>query len=229
LRRERDHRKGESAMNAEKMNTEQLIKARAADSAPRHSFLRLFGYTTALGVAADALVFFAAIGPRPDIAAAVVTLRFLFKFVVTISLAAPATILVYRLAKALTWSRCRPWMLFVPLCLLAAAAALELYLLPQSLWMVRLIGSNSVNCMTLIPLLSTFPLISFLALLRAGAPLDPGLTGAVAGLAASAIAATFYALNCFDDSPLFVITWYPLAAAIVVMAGYLGGRRFLIW
>jgi hypothetical protein len=83
--------------------------------------------------------------------------------------------------------------------------------------------------MTFIPLLSLVPLVCLLALQRRGAPRDGGLAGAIAGLAASAIAATFYALNCFDDSPLFVIAWYPMAAAIVVGAGHLFGRRFLVW
>jgi hypothetical protein len=211
------------------METEQLINAIAADNAPRRSFLRSFVYATALGVAADALIFFTAIGPRPDLAAAAGTWRFLFKFVVTLSLAAPATILAYRLAAPATWDRCRFVILAAPFCLLLAAAILELDLVPCSLWMVRLIGSNSVNCMTLIPLLALAPLACFLILLREGAPRDPGLTGAIAGLAASAIAATFYALNCFDDSPLFVITWYPLAAAVVAAIGYRCGHRFLVW
>ena len=44
-----------------------------------------------------------------------------------------------------------------------------------------------------------------------------------------AIAATFYASNCPDDSGLFVATWYPLATGIVVLAGYLIGSRSLKW
>jgi hypothetical protein len=51
----------------------------------------------------------------------------------------------------------------------------------------------------------------------------------MAGLAASSIAAAFYAMNCFDDSPLFVITWYPLAIFGVTCAGYLAGTRYLQW
>jgi hypothetical protein len=104
-----------------------------------------------------------------------------------------------------------------------------LFMLPRSLWMVRLVGSNSANCLTLIPLLAMMPLAAFLTVLRHGASFDPGKTGATAGLAAAAIAASFYALNCFDDSPLFVVTWYPLASSIVVAFGYLLGRRILRW
>jgi hypothetical protein len=37
-------------------------------------------------------------------------------------------------------------------------------------------------------------------------------------LAASGIAATFYAAHCTDDSALFVMTWYSLATLIVTTA-----------
>jgi hypothetical protein len=36
-------------------------------------------------------------------------------------------------------------------------------------------------------------------------------------------------LHCFDDSPLFVATWYVLAAILVVLLGMLLGRRLLRW
>jgi hypothetical protein len=72
--------------------------------------------------------------------------------------------------------------------------------------------------LTLIPLLSVGPLACLLTALRASAPSSPGLAGAVAGLAASGIAATFYAAHCTDDSALFVMTWYSLATLIVTTA-----------
>ncbi len=93
----------------------------------------------------------------------------------------------------------------------------------------RLIGRSAAFCVTVIPLMAVAPLICLLAALRYGAPLRPGLAGAVAGLAASGMAATFYAAHCPDDSPLFVATWYPIATALIVLAGYLLGRRFLRW
>jgi hypothetical protein len=83
--------------------------------------------------------------------------------------------------------------------------------------------------MTLIPLLASSPLVMFITALKTGAPAHPGLSGAMAGLAASSTAAAFYATNCFDDSPLFVVTWYLLAILGVVRAGYLAGLRCLRW
>ena len=51
----------------------------------------------------------------------------------------------------------------------------------------------------------------------------------LAGAAAAGIAATLYAANCPDDSPLFVASWYPLATMIVVAVGAFAGERLLRW
>jgi len=211
------------------MHTDQLITAIAADAAPSRPFDRSFRYATAIGVAGAGVIFFAAIGPRPDLVAALGTWRFPFKFVITMPLAITATMAILGISRPGTWDKDSSFPLAAPLVLLAIAAVLELFLVPRSLWLVRLIGSNSVNCMTLIPLLAVIPLAAFLAVLRHGAPRDPGRAGGLAGLAAAAIAASFYAINCFDDSPLFVMTWYPLATSLVVALGYVLGRRTLRW
>ena len=65
--------------------------------------------------------------------------------------------------------------------------------------------------------------------MRSGAPQHPALSGALAGAAAAGVAATLYAANCPDDSPLFVATWYPLATLIVVAVGAIAGDRYLRW
>ena len=57
----------------------------------------------------------------------------------------------------------------------------------------------------------------------------PRLAGAVAGLASAGLAASLYALYCPDDSPLFVATWYTLAAAITAGVGAIAGKRWLRW
>ena len=40
---------------------------------------------------------------------------------------------------------------------------------------------------------------------------------------------SLYAFHCFDDSPLFVATWYLLAAIPVVVIGAVAGSRLLRW
>lgn len=211
------------------MTTDDLIRAMAADGhvGRKPRMMLLVALLPAMAIVA--ILFFTRIGFRDDIDTALRTIRFLFKFVVIVPLAVAAIGVLFRSAGPIPglgpWARLLP----LPLLLLGAGAAAELLAIPRSDWMIRLIGSNAVNCMTLIPLLASGPLVIFIGALKSGAPVDPGLSGAMAGLAASSLAAVFYAMNCFDDSPLFVITWYPLAVLGVMTAGYLAGVRYLRW
>ena len=211
------------------MKTDDLIDLLAQDSAPPWRLRSLLATAVAAGIIIAATLFFVAVGFRPDISEAVKSTRFLFKFVVTVSLAVTAiwvTLSVSRPGGSLAY---RGVALAIAPALLVSAAVVELSVLPESQWMPRLVGNNARFCLTLIPLLSIGPLACLLAALREGAPSSPGLAGAVAGLAASGIAATFYAANCTDDSALFVITWYPIATLIVTTTGYLIGRKLLRW
>jgi hypothetical protein len=210
------------------VRTDDLIELLVKDSAPWR-FRSILAGAVAGGIIIAAILFFAGIGFRPDIAEAVTNNRFLFKFVVTISLAAAAIWVTLRAGRPDGSLSYRGLALAIAPALLACAAAVELLVLPESQWMPHLVGHNARNCLTLIPLLAVGPLACLLAALREGAPSSPGLAGAAAGLAASGIAATFYAANCTDDSPLFVMTWYPIATLVVTTAGYLVGRKLLRW
>jgi hypothetical protein len=72
-------------------------------------------------------------------------------------------------------------------------------------------------------------LAAFLIALRQGAPSRPALTGAVAGLASTGIAATLYASHCTNDSPLFMGAWYVIGTIVVAAAGAYFGDRLLRW
>lgn len=210
------------------MKTDELIILLSNDGLPRWRLGSSFVVGAAVGTVAAATLFFAEIGFRPDIAEAVHSIRFLFKFVVTISLAATAVIATLKLSRPDDDLSSSSVLLVAPI-LLACAVGVELSVLPSEQWMSKLIGHNARFCLTLIPLLSIGPLVCFIAALRHGAPSNPGWAGAAAGLAAGGIGATFYAANCNDDSPLFVATWYPIAIIVVSAAGYLIGRKALKW
>ena len=211
------------------MTTEELIRGLAADRliGPRVGISLLTALL--LGTSLVALIFFSAIGFRQDIGWALGTVRFLFKFVIVVPVAILAVGGTFRNTTPLSSPGRWGLLLVVPALLLVLSVFVELAVVPSSQWVTKAIGSNSVNCMTIIPVLGSVPLILFIRALRRGAPANPGLSGALAGLAASGIAATFYATNCFDDSPLFVITWYPLATGILVLSGYVAGLRYLRW
>ena len=210
------------------MKTDNLIELLVKDLV-RWRFRSAVAGAVAGGVIIAAVLFFAEAGLRPDISAVVKSGHFLFKFVVTISLAVTAIWVTLSIGRPGGSLSQRGLALSIAPALLACAAAIELVILPESQWMPHLVGHNARICLTLIPLLSVGPLACLLTALRASAPSSPGLAGAVAGLAASGIAATFYAAHCTDDSALFVVTWYSMATLIVTTAGCLVGWKLLKW
>jgi hypothetical protein len=212
------------------MKTSDLISALAADSAtPVRPIGPRLAIALALGGLVSLALFLAMIGPRHDAMSAMRTMRFDLKFLDTLAWLAPSFFLCLRLARPETGpGRLFAWLL-APLAILLVAVAVELAVTPSDLWMTRIIGSNWYHCLSVIPLLSIAPLGALIVALRAGAPRYPALTGALAGASAAGVAATMYASNCTDDSPLFVVTWYPLATLIVMAAGALAGRAWLKW
>ncbi len=211
------------------MKTDDLINLLAQDAPVRMRIGKVLTLAVVAGILISGGIFFAMIGFRADIDTAMETVRFLFKFVVTIALAITGCAVVFRIGRPGASLRLWGWTLFLAPILLLAAAAVEMAVMPADSWSARMIGHNARFCLTLIPLLSIGPLACFLFALRHGAPEKPGAAGAVAGLAASGIAATFYASNCTDDSPLFVLLWYPIAIAMVTAVGYVLGKRLLRW
>ncbi len=210
-------------------NTDDLIAALAEDLTVRWPLNRVLGIAMLVGALIAGTLFILSLGFRPDFPQAVQTVRFSFKFVVTVTLAITAMGLLLRMARPAAplgpWSRA----LAAAPVLLGLAVLAELFAMPETTWGARLVGSNALVCLVAIPSLATGPLACLLVALRYGAPMRPGLTGAVAGLAASGIAATFYASHCPDDSPLFVATWYSIATALVVLVGCAAGTKWLKW
>jgi hypothetical protein len=209
------------------METEALLDALAADTLVPWKLERSIQLALIVGNIIAGMMFFGGIGFRPDIVFAMGTTRFLVKFAVTLPLALTATAAMLRVARPGAAFGIRGWALALSPTILMSAVLVELTKLPSALWGSTIMGTHAQNCLTLIPLLSIGPLACILLALRKGASTRPGLAGAIAGLAASGIAATFYATNCTDDSPLFVVAWYPLAIGFVTLIGCLVGRRLL--
>ena len=212
------------------MRTEDLLGALVADGAVRPAPLGR-GFLVALlgGTVATAALFAVAIGPRPDLVEAARTVRFLVKFVECAALAIAALILVLRLVRPAADRGFGPVALIAVAALLAGAVVIELVVVPSTEWGRRLVGTNWMHCLGLIPLLSIAPFAALMLAARHGATTSPHLTGAVVGLVSAGIGAFFYAANCTDDSPLFVATWYTLATALVAGLGAAVGGRVLRW
>lgn len=212
------------------MDTNEMIRTLAEDTRrPTIQLTTMWWVAVSLAITFSAAVFLAMVGPRPDIAAAAETFRFLFKFLVTITLAASAFGCVRALSRpGETWRKSILCLAAAPI-FITIAVVVELFTLPPDTWAATLIGKNNIVCLTYILFTGLGPLAIFLWTLHYSAPTRPVLAGAVAGLLAGGIAATFYAAQCTDDSPLFVATWYTIAIAVLAILGALGGRRFARW
>ncbi|MBV5265605.1 NrsF family protein [Pinisolibacter aquiterrae] len=212
------------------MKTEDLIAALAADGATVETPpARRAGTALLVGALIAAVVFAVLIGPRPDWRAAIETVRFPFKFVPFVLLAIGGIGGLIRLSRPDGRLGVFAAILALAAGLLLGSVVVELAVVPADRWARLAIGHNAPHCLTLTPFLAIAPLAAALLAARHGATTRPALTGAVAGLAAAGVGATLYAMNCTDDSPLFVALWYPLAVAIVAGAGALFGRRLLVW
>lgn len=212
------------------MKTKELIEVLATDVQGRRwapePVLLLAALASVLVASA---IFATTIGLRPDISVAVTSMRFVFKFAVTITVAVCAFVLVRRSLYPDTSNHMPLAVLLAGPALLGLGVVAELLSLDQAGWSMAAIGKNSFLCLTVIPALGVIPLGLIIAALRRGASTRPGLAGFCAGIFAGGIAATLYAANCTDDSPLFVATWYPIAIGTLALLGAVLGHRFARW
>jgi len=213
------------------MKTDDLINALAADAkSAEPPISRTVATAVGMGALISALLFLWTIGLRDNFAESMVSsLRFVFKFVLTLSLAIPAYILVRGLSRPDFQPGKKLWLLALAPALLLIGIGLELLSVPPDEWHTRMMGHNSVACMIVIPLLSLAPLAAVLYALHRGAPTNPAIAGAVGGLLSAGIGATLYASHCPDDSPLFLAAWYPIGIVLMTGLGALIGSRILRW
>jgi hypothetical protein len=210
------------------MDTERLIRTLAADNAHRERPVGAMLAISLLGAVPFSLaIFLSCYGVRPDVRTAMHNPFFDLKFLVTLGLAISAIAISLHLARPEAQLKRWKWLMAIPAGFVALGIAGEM-MMPQRLpMMTRLVGSNSLVCISAIPLLSLPLLTGALFAMRHGAPARPAVAGAFAGLVSAGLAATLYASHCTDDSPLFVATWYTLATALVTAIGALAGARVL--
>jgi hypothetical protein len=94
-----------------------------------------------------------------------------------------------------------------------------------ALWL----GHTWKVCSPLILVLAIPIYACLIAAIRRLAPTRPALTGAAAGFAAGALAATLYGLHCPEQAAAFVATWYTLGIGAATALGAIAGGRLLRW
>ena len=209
------------------MKTDHLIAMLARDGAPVSPLRPVLLRAGLVGLIAASALFALIYGLRPGLVEAAQDPRLWVKIATPLMLLAGAWLAATALLRPEGRAR-RSALLAAPL-VLGLAVILELIALPAAQWGSALIGQNAVKCLISIPFLALAPFFALMHAAREGAPTRPGRAGAVIGLAAAACGAALYALYCPDDSPLFVATWYGLAAFAMAGLGALLGRRWLRW
>lgn len=212
------------------MKTDDLIKALAADLPNKPApLLQSVVYALACSIPIIAVLLMLVAPPRPDLAGMMLEPKVVFKFVFTIGLFASALWLALRLSRPGAGAGPARWAIVAMFGLLAVAVVIELLSRAPSTVSSAMIGSYGIPCLALIGLFSIAPLTALMVAFRAGAPDSPTLAGAAAGLVAGALAATFYATHCVEDSALFLSLWYVLGISAVTVAGAVVGRTALKW
>jgi len=100
---------------------------------------------------------------------------------------------------------------------------------PQAGRLALWLGHTWKVCSPLILLLAMPIYACLIAAVRTLAPTRPALTGAAAGFAAGALAATLYGLHCPEQAAAFVATWYTLGIGAATALGAIAGGRLLRW
>ncbi len=212
------------------MKTDALIGALASDAlVERGTVARTAAVLVPASVLVLGLAFFPMLGLRANIGAGQVISAVAMKLAVTLPMAGTGLFLALRLARSNQAGPRIAHVLAVAPMILAVLAGGDLARFGLADWMHRMVGTNGWRCLILVPLLSALPLAAFLVVLRQGAVTRRTLAGAVAGIAAAGIGASVYALNCTDDSPLFIALWYGLSTLIVSAVGAFVSWRFVRW
>lgn len=212
------------------MNTNDLIASLGSELTPvrRGILTRGVGLALGAGLSATTLLFAAFWGVRSDLGAILGDVALLGKTLLPLALGLMA--LPWMLAQARPAGRSRASRLIwtVPAILLILIGV-ALIVVPQQEWLIAVQGKSITTCLLSIPILSIPILSTLLFALRRGAPSQPTLCGAVAGLTAAGFGATIYSLYCIESSALFYGAWYGFAIVMVAACGAIGGRAFLRW
>lgn len=173
-------------------------------------------------------LFFAGIGVRADIGAALLTTSFWLKLCYTIAVAG----LAWRAVRArgtpgAVWRA--PWRLTLPPLAVAALVVVEIAragAVPDAAyWMSVSWRSCPVHVFALACPIGA----GVLWTLRTMAPVRIRSAGFAAGLVSGAIAAGIYSFGCGETSTGFVLVWYSLAMFIPGIAGALVAPAVLRW
>ena len=211
--------------------TDELIASLSADVpkvAPGAAGRRI-ALGLGLGGLGSAILMLAWLGPRPDLAQAVMTPMFWMKFGYAALTGLILAALLVRLAKPAARPGALAAVALAPFAVVAAMAAMRLAQAPPEAHQALLMGHSSMICPWRILAIGLPLLAGAVWAVRGLAPTRLGLTGLAAGGCAGALGAMIYSLACDETSAPFLAVWYTLGMALAAALGAAAGSRLLRW
>jgi hypothetical protein len=182
-----------------------------------------------LGGLGSAAVMLAWLGPRPDLAQAVMTPMFWMKFGYAALTGLILAGVLVRLAKPAARIGSLAVAAAAPFALVGAMAAMRFAQAPPEAHQAMLMGHSSMICPWRILAIGLPLLAGAVWAVRGLAPTRLGLAGLAAGGCAGALGAMIYSFACNETSAPFLAIWYTLGMALVAALGAAAGSRLLRW
>jgi hypothetical protein len=212
------------------MRTEELIESLSTDlpKVAPGAVARRIALGLGAGGAASAVLMFAWLGPRADLAAAVATPMFWMKFGYAAATGLIAALLLARLARPAARPGLWAALAAAPFAVVALMAATRLAQAPPEAHRAMVMGHTSMICPWRILAIGLPVLAGAVWAVRGLAPTRLGLAGLTAGLSAGGLGAAIYAIACDETSAPFLAVWYTAGIVAVSLAG-LATSRLLRW
>ncbi len=213
------------------MRTDDLVTmlATGAGAVQPNQAARRYAGAISWGFLGAALLMAMLLGPRADLARAVLLPMFWVKLAFVAGLAAASLFAALRLSRPggrLTWV---PGALAAPVLAIWLLAAIALARADAAQRAVLFFGDTWDVCPFLIAMLSAPAFVAAIWAMKGLAPTRLRLAGAAAGLLAGAVGALVYCLHCPEMGAPFIGFWYLLGMLIPPAVGALLGPRLLRW
>lgn len=211
------------------MKTNELISLLVEDTASIRPISYDLLIAALAGCVAPALILLVGIHLKQNLIDSLGSQDFIFKMFFNLSLASIGMIFISKVARPDFPAKSTIFAITFSAFLLFCGGVFGLLTTPEYDWYSTWLGHTALECVISIPAMALVPFALIFIVLRRGAPAKPGVAGAIAGLAAGGLAGSFYSLHCPEDSPLFVITWYPIGISFMIATGALLGTKKLRW
>jgi hypothetical protein len=213
------------------MKTDELIDMLAthAGGVDRGYARRRYGLAVGAGTACAIIVMAAALGPRHDLARAMLLPMFWVKLAFVASLAMLGVAGAWRLAIPAREVGAISRAIGVVVAVMWVIAAVALWRSVPQMRTQLVLGQTWTSCPWLIAGLS-IPVFAALAWAVKGmAPTRLRWAGGMAGFASGAVAALVYSIHCPELGAPFLGTWYVAGMLVPTAIGALLGNRLLRW